>query len=307
MVDVLVVGAGPLGASTAYHLARRGLAVTVADTADPRAAYRNSGGSLCWYRPDARHAAAIERTATFVRDAVADGAAIDCREVPYLWMHEGVQVPALNISSPDLVAHLLAGARANGAACVDIGRISHVTTTDGDRYVVHGDDEGLTADVVILALGVANIGVMPGLDGTVEKRQLFVLDLPVDDNRVRWPHTIVPVGDGFAYVFVKRFPDGLRVVVGQEGIVEDPDDTGPVDYFADLLAASVGDRFAWLRGAHVERILWGMDWSATKLPYTHDDGRGLFSINAGSAVRVCIPAGRELTDRITARYATGTP
>ena len=63
------------------------------------------------------------------------------------------------------------------------------------------------------------------------------LDLPVDDARARWPHTIVQIGDGYAYAFVKRFGGDLRVVVGQEDLVTDDDHTGPVDHFAELLDA----------------------------------------------------------------------
>jgi hypothetical protein len=83
------------------HLARRGLAVTVAASMDLPGAFHSSGGSLCWYRPDPHRAAAIEATAAFVRDAVAAGAPIDCRDVPYLFVHEGVPAPALNVSSFD--------------------------------------------------------------------------------------------------------------------------------------------------------------------------------------------------------------
>ncbi|MBW3603994.1 MAG: FAD-binding oxidoreductase [Actinobacteria bacterium] len=297
MVDVVVAGAGPLGASVAYHLARRGMAVTVATADDAPASYRSSGGSVCWHRPDPRHAAAIEETATFVRDAVAAGAAIDCRAVPYLFVHKGVMAPALNISSPDLVAHLLHEARTSGTSMVDIGHIAAVEQDD-DGYTVLGGSAAVSGRAVVLALGVGNIGVMPGLHGAVEKRQLFVLDLPVDDDRARWPHTIVRIADGYAYVFVKRFSRGLRVVVGHEDLVEDDDKTGAVDYFADLLNAGVGERFPWLRGAQVEQVLWGLDWAATKRPHIATDDAGLFSVNAGSAVRVCIPAGRQLADRV---------
>lgn len=299
MADVVVAGAGPLGASTAYHLARRGLSVTVAAAREPVGAFASSGGSLCWHRPDPRRAAAIERTATFIREAVAGGAPIDCRAVPYLFVYEGVQAPALNISSTDFVAHLLDGACRAGATQVDIGRIHEVERTD-DGYRLRGADGEASGMSAVLALGHGNVGLMPGLDGPFEKRQLFVLDLPVDADRERWPHTIVRIGDGYAFTFVKRFPQGLRVVVGQEDLVDDADATGPVDNFAELLEAGVGDRFPWLCDAGVEEVLWGLDWAGGKLPRIHTDGHALFSVNAGSAVRVCIPAGEEVTERVIA-------
>ena len=36
-----------------------------------------------------------------------------------------------------------------------------------------------------------------------------------------------------------------------------------------------------------------------KLVGGHPAGRALFSVNAGSGVRVCIPAGQQVTDRVT--------
>lgn len=132
-----------------------------------------------------------------------------------------------------------------------------------------------------------------------------MLDLPVDADRARWPHTIVPIGDAYAYVFVKRFEDGLRIVVGHEDLVDDGDPSGPVDSFAELLAAGVGERFPWLRDGSVDEILWGLDWADSKLPHVETDGHRLWSVNAGSGVRVCIPAGRQVTGLVTTALALG--
>lgn len=295
-VPIVVAGAGPLGAATAFHLARRGAPVSVVSQDRPDAAFRNSGGSICWHRPDPRRAAAIRETADFVRAAVADGAGISCREVPYLFLHDGVLVPALNVDSGGLVDHLLAEAERAGAVRVDLGAVTGIEDAD-DGPIVVCDQDTVHARAVVVALGAGNPGVVHGHPVAWEKRQLFVLDLPVGDDRAGLPHTIAAVGEGYAYVFVKRFGDGLRVVVGQEDLVEDDDTTGPVDHFAELLDTGVAEHFPFLRGATVEHILWGLDWPG-KLPRVQQHGSRVVSVNCGSAVRACIAGGRAAADAI---------
>jgi glycine/D-amino acid oxidase-like deaminating enzyme len=109
------------------------------------------------------------------------------------------------------------------------------------------------------------------------------------------PHVVAPLRGGFVYVFVKELDNGLRVVVGQEDLVRDDDHDQPVDYFAALLDAGAADRFPFLRAAGVEQVLWGLDW-ARKTPHIGRHGDGLFTVNCGSAVRVCLPAGRLAAD-----------
>lgn len=293
MASIVVAGGGPLGAATAYHLARRGADVTVASArTSPDAAFLSAGGSICWHRPDPRRRAVIKETADFVRDAVAAGAPIGCRDVPYVFLSEGIQAPALNVNSADLVTHLLVEAERAGARLRDLGRITGVASDGHGGHVLHGEAGDLSADVVVLALGAGNRALLPGLGGRWEKRQLFVTDLPVDDLRADWPHTIARIGSGFAYAFVKDFgDDGLRMVLGQEDLVVDEDLSGPVDHFARLLEAGVAEHFPFLRPARVEHVLWGVDWEA-KLPNITTADDGLIGINCGSGVRACIPAGR---------------
>jgi glycine/D-amino acid oxidase-like deaminating enzyme len=302
-LPVAVVGAGPLGAATALALTRRAVGeVVLVDAGDPDAAWRNSGGSVCWYRPDPAKADLIRRTAEAITARVEAGASIRVRPTPYLILRRGVLVPALNVSSRDVVADLVAQAEAGGAVRVDVGRV-HAVVRRGEGWTLVGERGTVDASVVLLALGAGNADLMPGLPRRVEKRQLFVLDLPVDDARARLPHIVTHIGRGSAYAFVKEFPDGLRVVVGQEDLVADGDETGPTDNWAQLLAAGVGDALPFVADARPETILWGLDWT-DKLPHVAvaPGQPTLLSVNCGSAVRVCVAAG-EQTAGIVARVA----
>ena len=297
---VAVVGAGPLGAAAARELAVRSVPDVVlldGDDAGDGGAYRSSGGSICWYRPDPVKAELIRQTAEHLRRRVADGAAIRLRELPYLLLDRGVLVPALNVDSADVVADLVAQARDHGAQLERVGRVGAVSPRPGG-WRVEGDRGDVDARVVLLALGAGNVDLVPGLPRRLEKRQLFVLDLPVDDDRARMPHVVARVGGGHAYVFVKELPEGRRVLLGQEDLMEDRDLTGPSDHFTELLDAGVGRTFGFLREGRPERILWGVDW-ADKLPaVTTGEDPTLLAVNCGSGVRACIPAGRAAADAV---------
>ncbi|CAA9216427.1 MAG: hypothetical protein AVDCRST_MAG41-261 [uncultured Corynebacteriales bacterium] len=301
---VAVVGAGPIGAATAYGLTRLGVpGVTLVGGEAGHPAYRSSGGSVCWHRDDPAKAAMIRATADFVRDRVAAGAPIGVRETPYLFLDAGVLVPALNIAAADLVADLAGLAAAGGAERADLGTVRRVEPAGGGHRVV-GDAGTLDAEVVVLALGTGNPAVLgeralPGGPAPVEKRQLFVLDLPVGPERAGLPHLVAAVGAGWAYVFVKQTPDGLRLLLGQEDLIEDADLTGPVDHLAELLDAGVADRFPFLRGAAAERVLWGVD-HVDKHPSVVAHARGLLSVHCGSAVRSCVPIGQRAAAAVTA-------
>jgi glycine/D-amino acid oxidase-like deaminating enzyme len=298
-LPVAVVGAGPLGAATALALTRRSVGeVLLVDGGDATAGWRNSGGSISWHRPDPVKADLIRRTADAITARVEAGAPIRVRSTPYLILKQGVLVPALNVASGDVVADLTEQAEVGGAVRVDIGRV-HALTRHRAGWTVVGEQGAIDAGVVLLATGTGNLDLMPGLPRRLEKRQLFVLDLPVDDGRARLPHIVARIGSGSAYAFVKEFDDGLRVVVGQEGLLADDDESGPTDHWAELLAAGVADAFPFVAPARPERILWGLDW-ADKLPHiaAAPELPTLLSVNCGSAVRVCVAAGELAADTV---------
>ncbi|MBE1875840.1 NAD(P)/FAD-dependent oxidoreductase [Myceligenerans pegani] len=314
-VDVAICGAGPIGAATAHFLARRhpGLRVALltdhaaappdgstAD-ADPEhhATYRYSGGSIRWAWDDAVKREMTNETAGFVRALLSDGVELDALENTYHLLHTGELIPALNLSAARLVDHLVDTARADGVAWHPGTTVTGVRPGDDGGHVVETSRGDVRARQVLVALGARTPQLVPAHDTEAEKRQLFVLDLPVTDARERLPHTIVPVGKGFAYVLVKRTDGGVRVVVGQEDIVEDDDTGGPVDYWEELLDSGVGDVLPWLRDAGVERILWGVDSAHKKLAVT-EPTPGLLAANCGSAVRSSAWIGRTLAARLAA-------
>ena len=102
---------------------------------------------------------------------------------------------------------------------------------------------------------------------------------------------------GYAYVFLKHVDGELRLLLGQEDLVEDRDLSGPVDHLAELLAAGVAERFPFLRGAAATEILWGVDHAA-KLPVVAEPRAGLLTVNCGSAVRACVPIGERAASRV---------
>jgi hypothetical protein len=296
---VAVVGTGPLGAATAYALTRLGVpGVTLVGRDNGDAAYRSSGGSICWHRDDPAKAALIKETADFARDRVAAGARIRLRDTPYLFLNLGVLVPAVNVAAADLVEDLIGLAVAGGAGRADVGTVRSVRPVPGGHRVV-GDAGSLDAEVVVLALGQNNRLLAPDAATPVEKRQLFVLDLPVGPERAGLPHIVAPVGAGWAYVFVKATDAGPRLLLGQEDLIADHDFGGPVDHLAELLDAGVAERFPFLRGATAEQVLWGVD-QVDKHPRVVEHARGLITVNCGSAVRACVPVGRRAASAVTA-------
>ncbi|MBO0609235.1 NAD(P)/FAD-dependent oxidoreductase [Myceligenerans salitolerans] len=301
--DVAICGSGPIGAATACFLTRHRPALRVTLVTDERsddpehlATYRYSGGSIRWAWDDPVKREMTEETARFVRELLADGVELDALENTYHLLHTGELIPALNVSAARLVGHLVDTARAGGVSWHPGTTVTAVRPGQG-VHVVETSRGTVRARRVLVALGARTPRVVPEHDPEVEKRQLFVLDLPVGELRERLPHTIVPVGKGFAYVFLKRTEGGTRVVVGQEDVVEDHDTSGPVDHWDELLDSGVGDVLPWLRDARVERILWGSDAGHKTLAVT-EPAPGLLAASCGSAVRSAAWIGRRLAERL---------
>src|SRR5262245_20397496 len=180
---VIVCGAGVVGASVAYFLARRGIAVTMVErTAVACAASGNSGGFLAldWcdgtpVEPLARasfalHAAlardiardwGYRRMDTFMLAARENGALAGGHRVPAPGWIDGPAIVAGTLGSPETTAQvhpaqfttaLLDEARASGGA-LRLGVVESVVLRAGVVSGVTVDGQALAADAVVLAAG----------------------------------------------------------------------------------------------------------------------------------------------------------
>ena len=180
---VLVCGAGVVGASVAYFLARRGVAVTVIErTGVACAASGKSGGFLAldWcdstpVGPLARASFALHarlareipadygyrRMDTYMLAARETGAAPGGHRVPAPRWIDGPAVVAGALGTAETTAQvhparftgaLLDAARAGGAA-LRPGGVERVVTREGTACGVIVDGETVAADAVVLAMG----------------------------------------------------------------------------------------------------------------------------------------------------------
>ncbi|MGH8964455.1 MAG: NAD(P)/FAD-dependent oxidoreductase, partial [Actinomycetes bacterium] len=300
--DVVICGAGPIGAATAYFLARTDLRVVVINFEpddDPAhlATYRYSGGSIRWTWPDPVKREMTTQTEQFIRGLAPD-ADLAMLQNSYHLLHTGELIPALNVSATRLVGLLREQAQEVGVRLVNDTAVTGVRP-NGVGHIVETSRGTIRANRVLGAMGAANASVFPQVSAGAEKRQLFVLDLPVPPEREQMPHTIVPVGDGFGYVFVKLIDGRLKVLVGQEDIVEDTDTSGPVDHWKTILDRGLAETLPWLRDAGVDDILWGVD-TAQKTLVVDEPSPGVLVASCGSAIRSAAWLGRTLAERLAA-------
>ena len=297
--DVLIAGSGPIGAATAYFLTKTTQLKVALVSEEPgdetHAAYTQAGGSLRWQWSDEQKSDMTRETADFIKQLNSDGVDVSLIEDSYAYLYTGQYHPSINFSGKQVVHHLLREAMRGGLTFIRDAKVTAIKSTE-DGVTVKAGDQTLTAAKALLALGVANPKFMPDYELEREKRQLFVLDLKVEDSEQVFPHTIARLGDdGYAYVFVKQTPNGLRFVVGQEDIIKDDED-GANDYFAALLEAGVGDIFPFLRDAKVETLWHGWDSGNKDLKF--EQSGSIWAANCGSAARGCAWIGRTLAEKL---------
>jgi glycine/D-amino acid oxidase-like deaminating enzyme len=302
LFDIAIIGSGPVGAATAYFLSQKAkgkkiILITQDPTEERTSTYHFAGGSVQygWWKEPVK----IEmtgQTAEFIHKLTKEGVDLSLIEDGYLFLDEGVTALSLNISGVKLVDYLVKVASKNGVTLQRETTVEGLKKEDG-AYQINTNKGNFLASKVLLAVGPNIKKLLPEAPVKLEKRQLFVLDLPVNKERERLPHTIIPINDGWAYFFIKKIGDQYKLIVGQEELFEHNDEWEPEDYFDKLMETGLGEVAPFLRGAKVEKILWGFDsFKKTLEIYTQDEQ--LFSINCGSAVRACVYIGQKAADRL---------
>lgn len=301
--DILIVGSGPIGASAAYFLthapaAGRIALLTEEPTDGPTPTYRSAGGSVRWHWDNPQMQALTRTTADFLRRSLSNGVDLNALEDEYVLLHRGKAVPSFNISGEKLVQYLLDQAKQRGLAVHESVRVKAATSTD-QGIAVETSDGIWRSPRVVLAVGAALPAILPDNPVKFKKRQLLVLDILVRDERRDWPHTVAPLDGGLVYLFVKRFANGLRLCLGQENLLEFSNEAGGTDFLPALRERGLETLLPFLKGAGVERILWGFD-AVNKLPHYWEPQPGLLVVSCGSAVRSCIGIGQEIARRLAA-------
>ncbi|MCM8787938.1 MAG: hypothetical protein NC935_07820 [Candidatus Omnitrophica bacterium] len=300
--DLIIVGGGPIGSAIAYFVSQgkeklnfKNIALIQKEpNVDEVIAYLNAGGSVRWYFEDKEIAEATRKTAEFIIK-IKNEVDVNLVKDSYYFVHKGIIAPSLNISGKKLVDYFKKVAKENGVEIFEGFSFENYEKSQ-DGYIVKTDKGEFLTKRIFFALGYKNKNLF-NLDLEVEKRQLFVLDLPVNEERKSLPHTILKFQDGIVYFFIKKFDDGYRLVLGQEDIFEHSLEPEPENYFEKLLELGLDKQLPFLKNAKVEKILWGFDVK-NKKPHIQEIEENVWTINCGSAVRSIIHIGEKIIETI---------
>ncbi len=298
--DVLILGSGPIGASTANFMSRKGKkkigVISEDQTNSKRATYQYAGGCIRWFWDEPLKIEMTKTTADFIKKLSKSGVDVSLREDTYLFLYRGVHAPAINISGTKLVNYFLKESEKKGVQ-LHMGEVIKKIKKTDNIYTVITDKTEYQTKKVLLALGSENARFMENYPLEKEERYLLVLDIPVGENEMTFPHTIAKIGDGYAFVFIKKLGERWHFLVGQEDILPVPKSTNAKAHFKELLNAGLGEIMPFLTKAKVERMLSGVDVENKELMVQQIDS--LYAANCGSAVRSCVWIGQELSKRLS--------
>lgn len=301
--DYVIVGSGPIGSATAYFLTQSlqptqtvGL-LTNEPTESHQPTYRFAGGSVRSFWPDPQMETMTAETTDFLRNLVENGVDLGLIEDHYAILHRGAYVPSVNVTSSKVVDYFLTEAKGRGLVSLQEFQLQTVEQANDSVILTSHDGRSICARRVLVAIGAQLPAVFPEVSLEIRKRQLFVLDTPIPPQREHFPHTVVPFGDGFIFLFLKKVDGHLRLVLGQEDVIEATMAEGPDDYFDQLLTMGVDKIFPFIGKSRVERTLWGFDYDK-KHPLFLNPQPGVLAVVCGSAVRSCVWIGRETARRL---------
>jgi len=298
--NILILGSGPIGASTAHFLTEQGIEkvglITQDPTDDHSATYGYAGGSVRWYWDTEIKTEMTTMTSDFIFELDKQGVDLSLVKDNYLFLDIGKYVPSLNVNGKKLVRWFLDQAVSKSLELHEQEMIVSVIK-ENDIYIVKTNKAEYRSHKVLFALGTKNTEYVDGYTLAKEKRLLSVLDLPVGEYEQNFPHTIISLPKGEAYIFIKKFPEGLRFVVGQEDVLEESDQPGEENHFEELLSAGLAVSAPFLKNAKVEKILWGFDTQKKTLTL-EEPQQGMFVANCGSAIRACVWIGKEVAKKL---------
>ncbi len=305
--DIAILGGGPIGAATAYFLSlspefksKKIILITqdpLEEDTNHESTYLYAGGCInysFWPRNPLK-AEMTKVTADFIKDLAKKGVDLSLIEDYYLFLDRGVFSPSLNVAGSKLVKYFIDQAKQNGVEYKPQTTLNSFEK-QGDKYLVKTTGGEFLTEKAVLALG-ANNNKFTDKKIELEKRVLLVLDLPIDEAREKFPHTIIPFNDGWVYLFIKNIGGQLKMVLGEEDAVELDDLKGEENYLPELLEKGLDEIVPFLKEAKVEKILWGFD-SLENDPIIDSEDNQLYVVNCGSAVRACIYIGQEVAKKI---------
>ncbi len=303
--DIIIVGSGPIGSSVAYFLSKdpkfkgKKIALITQDPSQERSStYLYAGGAVnySWWPGNAVKAEMTKVTADFIKDVAKQGEDLSLFEDYYLFVDQGVCTPALNVSGAKLSSYLSNQAEKAGIEFKKNTVLQEVQKQD-NSYKLTTDKGEFSAEKVVLAVGSQTNKFLPQANTAYVKRTLFVLDLPITENHMNWPHIVIPFKKGLIYSFIKKWGAGYKMLFGQDNVIEPNDKWEEENNFQELLDMGVSEVMPFLKNTKVEKVLWGFD-AKQSAPIFFTEDNNLFAVNCGYAVRACIYIGQEMVKKL---------
>ncbi len=298
---IIIVGGGPIGAATAWALAEKktGKSILVLndETKDSRTAtYRFSGGSVRMWWLDEAMGEMTGKTAALIEKLTTDGVDLGAVKDRYVMVHRGIEVPSWNVAGAKLVDYYRAEALKGGVEIKDDVALESILMTDSLQTLKTSAGD-FTAEKVIFALGSQTKKFLPDAPFVYQKRELLVFDVPVDENRAHFPHTVVPLAEGLVFGFIKSIDGTPRFVLGQEDLITFNDEWKEEDFLPVLVEKGLYNVMPFLKDAKLVKILWGFD-SHIKKPEFYIPHQNILAVTCGSAIRSSAWIGEETARRI---------
>jgi len=302
--DLIIVGGGPIAASTAYFLNHSNKKIALIKP-EPQESDKNhistylyAGGSIRSYFEDEEIKQATSQTIDFIKNLKSQNIDLSLIEDFYCFLNKGVVVPSINISGAKLVNYFLNEAKNKGIEIFEKTYLQEIIESE-DKIILKTNNGEFSASKVLLAMGHSINNIFSEAGFNFIKRQLFVLDLNLNEEQKSFPHLILPFKDGVIYVFVKIVDGEYRFVLGQEDIIEEDDKFEATNYFVELKNMGAFENLPFLKNAGVLKILWGFDAENKKLKVYNKNNK-IYAACCGSAVRSCVYIGEKLGNILNA-------